>query len=431
MLRYFRTNALVLLFFLPIAMLVGCGKDGPQAPPAMEVKYVVVKGQPLRLSMELPGRVSAFMVSEVRPQVSGILKNRFFNEGADVVEGQPLYQIDPALYQAAYDSAKATLARAQANLTSARLLAQRYAEIVKVDAISKQEYDDAKAAYEQIKAEVDAAKAALETARINLGYTQVIAPVSGRIGPSFQTPGALVTQNQPTPLATVQQLSPVYVDVTQSNAEMLKLRRAFAAGRLRSSGPESAKVRLKLEDGSPYAKNFAQTAMTQETEWIEGDLLFSDVTIEQSTGVVTIRAKFDNPDTILLPGMYVRAILEEGLKDQSILIPQRTVMRDPRNNPYVYVLSKEKPVLNIQTTIQAAPKAEDTPPDPALEADQYYVIQRPVVIDRDYQNQWLINSGLQAGDMVMTDGLIKVRPGMVVKASPDSTDSKSGQGEKR
>lgn len=379
-------------------VLAGCDEPKAHALTSPEVRFMAVAGEELTLTRELPGRVAAFEVSEVRPQVGGIIKERFFEEGSEVTAGQVLYQIDPALYEAAYNNARAELARTQANLVSARLLAQRYAKIVKTNAISKQDYDDAVAAHNQAKAAVEAAKQALATAEINLGYTKVTAPVSGRIGRSFVTPGALVTQNQASPLATVQQLGKVYVDVTQSNTELLKLRRALTAGRLRSSGPDAAKVKLLLEDGTPYAANELAMENGDAPQWIEGALLFSDVTIDQSTGAVTLRATFDNPGNVLLPGMYVRAVLEEGVRENAVLVPQKSVMRDTRGMPYVYVLSREN-------------SGEGAQP---LGNSEYYVARREVAIDRDYQNNWLVTSGLDAGELLLVDGVQKVRPGGVV-----------------
>lgn len=407
-----------MLLFLAGVLLTACNEQNSvgvtQAP---KVRYLELEGKQLTLTKELPGRVSAFMVSEVRPQVSGIILERLFDEGADVEEGQVLYQIDPSLFQATYNNAKANLARAESSLVSARLLANRYASIVKDNAVSKQEYDDAVAAHGAAKAEVEAARAALETASINLGYTKVTAPVSGRIGRSYVTPGALVTQNQGDPLATVQQLKYVYVDVTQSNTELLRLRRAFNAGQLSKSGPDSAKVKLKLEDGSAYARNIEEKG---EPDWIKGELLFSDVTIEQSTGMVSLRARFDNHENILLPGMYVRAVIEEGVQESAILAPQKSVQRDTRGRPFVYVLSKEHPVR------ATGADGEQTETISIAGAGQYFVTQRMVEIARDYQNQWLIRSGLDAGDLLLVDGLQKARPGQLVagiELAPDNSGS--------
>ena len=400
------------ILLVAICCLTGCREETAVIQPNVKVTYLVAQANNVPLITEMPGRVSAFLVSEVRPQVSGIIRKRLFEEGADVEEGQPLYQIDPALFKAAYDSARADLAKAQANVVAARLMAERYGKIVDIHAVSKQEYDDAVAARDQAIAAVNVAKQAVETARINLEYTKVLSPVSGRISRSFVTPGALVTQNQAEPLATVQQLSPVYVDVTHSSTELLKLRRALATGEVQNGACQGAKIKLKLEDGTPYAKLGGQSDRKEgaEPDWILGELLFSDVTIEQSTGVVTVRTTFDNPDHILLPGMYVRAVIEEGVREGTILVPQKTVMRDARNRPMVYVLTKENPLS--QGNAQAKDKA--VPEGTSLEQNDYYVVTRYVTLDRDYRNHWLITDGLQPGDKVLADGLQKVRHGQVV-----------------
>ena len=381
-----------------LALLSGC-EDKPAPKQALsEVRYMALSAEEVTLTRELPGRVSAFTVSEVRPQVGGIIQARLFTEGTDVEAGQVLYRIDPVLYQTAYNNAKANLARVRANEEAARLLAERYGQLVRTRAVSRQEYDDALAAYGQARAEIDAHKEALETARINLSYTQVTAPVSGRIGRSSVTAGALVTQNQPSALATVQQISPVYVDVTQSNTQILRLRRALASGRLRSGGPDAARVRLYLEDGSPYIRSGTEN----HPQWVEGELLFSDITVDQSTGAVSIRARFDNPEGLLLPGMYVRAVLEEGVLENAVLIPQRSVSRDTQNLPQVHVL---------------------TPADPAEAGtpNAYRVAVRPVTIDRDHMNRWLISSGLAPGELLLVDGVQKVRPGQIVSATEIQT----------
>lgn len=401
------------VLFAAVCCLTGCREETVAVQPNTRVTYLVAQANNVPLVTEMPGRVSAFLVSEVRPQVSGIIQKRLFEEGADVKEGQQLYQIDPALFQVAYDSARADLAKAQANVVAARLMAERYGKIVDINAVSRQEYDDAVAARDQAVAAVNVAKQAVETARINLEYTKVLSPVSGRIGRSFVTPGALVTQNQPEPLTTVQQLSPVYVDVTQSSAELLKLRRALATGEIQDSAHRGTKIKLKLEDGTPYARMGEQSAAGEGAgpDWILGELLFSDVTIEQSTGVVTVRAIFDNPNHILLPGMYVRAVIEEGVREGTILVPQKTVMRDAKNRPIVYVLTKENPLLQNG---EGQADDEDVPEAVSLGQHDYYVATRYVTLDRDYRNNWLVIDGLKPGDKVLTDGLQKVKHGQVV-----------------
>jgi len=343
----------------------------PGAPP--EVSVVVVKPQSVALTTELAGRTAAYLIAEVRPQVSGIIKRRLFTEGAKVKEGEVLYQIDPATYQASFNSAKAALDRSEANLTPARLKAERYVDLVKINAVSQQDYDDASAALKQAEADVEAAKAALEFARINLTYTKVTAPISGWVGRSSVTNGALVTADQPTALATIQQLSPIYVDVTKSSADLLRLKRERASGLLKSSGSSQARVKLLLEDGSTYP--------------LPGTLKFSEVTVDQGTGSVTMRAVFPNPKQTLLPGMFVRAEVEEGVNEHAILVPQRGVSRNTSGDATVMVVGREE-------------KAEP----------------RVIKVARTVGDYWLVSDGLKAGDRVIIEGLEKVRPGTPVKA---------------
>ncbi len=406
------------LLFAVIACLTGCKEEAVPAQENPKVSYLITQASSVPLVTELPGRVSAFLVSEVRPQVSGSIQKRLFEEGSDVKEGDQLYQIDPALFQAAYNSAKADLAKAQANAFSARLMAERYSKIVDINAVSKQEYDNAVAARDQANAAIQAAKQAVETARINLEYTKVLSPVSGRIGRSFVTPGALVTQNQANPLATVQQLSPVYVDVTQSSSDLLKLRRSLALGEVQDGSHRGTKIKLKLEDGTPYARISEKDTNSNNPDWILGELLFSDVTIEQTTGVVTLRAVFENPDDILLPGMYVRAVVEEGVRENTILVPQKTVMRDSKNRPYVYVLVKEN-LLPEQSSEQ---KENQSAGSESLGVDDFYIATRYVTLDRDYKNNWLVTEGLKPGDRVLTDGFQKVRDGLIVTGEEIQSD---------
>jgi membrane fusion protein (multidrug efflux system) len=339
------------------------------------VGVVTVQPQRVALTTELSGRTSPYLMAEVRPQVSGIIQKRVFSEGSDVKAGQVLYQIDPATYQAAYSSAKAALARAEANVTAVRLKAERYRDLVKIKAVSQQDYDDAEASLKQAEADVASANAAVETARINLAYTRVTAPISGRIGRSSVTDGALVTANQPAALATIQQLSTMYVDVTQSSADLLKLKHNLASGLLKDSGTAQAKVKLMLEDGSPYP--------------LSGTLKFSEVTVDQSTGSITLRAVFPNPQQTLLPGMFVRAILEEGVSEQAILVPQRGVTRDPKGDAMVMVVGAEEKV------------------EPRL-----------IKVVRTVGDNWLVSEGLKSGDRVILEGIQKARPGTPVKAVP-------------
>jgi membrane fusion protein (multidrug efflux system) len=354
--------------------------NAQSAPP--EVSVVAVKSQHVALSTELPGRTSAYFIADVRPQVSGIIKQRLFTEGADVKAGEVLYQIDPATYQASFDSAKAALDKFEANLVPARLKAERYKELVKINAVSQQDYDDTSAALKQAEADVEAGKAAVESARINLAYTKVTAPISGRIGRSSVTSGALVTANQPAALATVQQLSPIYVDVTQSSADMLRLKQDMASGLMKSGGAAQTRVKLLLEDGSSYP--------------LDGTLKFSEVTVDQTTGSITLRAVFPNPKYTLLPGMFVRAVLEEGVDQSAILVPQIGVSRNTAGEATVMVVGKEE-------------KAE----------------ARVIKVVRTVGNSWLVSDGLKTGDRVILEGIQKVRPGMPVKAvaSADKADN--------
>lgn len=405
---------ILILLALYLTIFSGCSNgDVDSEQPKSTVNYIVTSPQCIDLTVTLLGQVSAFAMSDVRPQVNGIVKERLFTEGAAVKAGQPLYQIDPALYRAAYDNAKAELARLQASATSARLLAQRYAKIVDAGAVSRQENDDAQAAARHASSAVEAARQNLETARINLEYATVTAPVSGIISRSFVTPGALVTAHQPTPLATIQQLDHVYVDVPRASVDLMRWKRALARGELKPAGPDSVRVRLILDDGTPYARNDAAAAAGAAPDWVDGTLLFSEVTMDQSTGMVILRAKFPNPDNVLLPGMYVRAVLEEGVLDDAILVPQRAVVYDQRGDAEVYVLSKESPPPAPQAGTGEEGAPEEKPR--ALAADEYYVTLRKVAVDRDYERSWLISSGLKSGDLVIVDGLQKIFPGAVVR----------------
>jgi membrane fusion protein, multidrug efflux system len=366
---------LIMLILAGSLVLTGCGKQKAGMPQGgtPEVGIVVIKPQRVALTTELAGRTSAYLIAEVRPQVGGIIQKRLFTEGADIEAGVVLYQIDPASYQATYNSAKAALARAEANLSPVRLKAERYGELVKSKAVSQQDYDEANAALKQAEADIEAGKAALETARINLAYTKIIAPISGRIGRSSVTNGALVTASQPAALATIQQLNPIYVDVTQSSADLLRMKQNLASGLLKSDGAAQARVKLLLEDGSAYP--------------LPGTLKFSEVTVDQSTGSITLRAVFPNPKQTLLPGMFVRAILEEGVNAHAILVPQRGVTRNPDGSAMVMVVGSEEKV------------------EP-----------RPVKVVRTVGDSWLVSEGLKAGDRVILEGLQKARPGTPVKA---------------
>ncbi len=355
----------------------GCGSSSgkPGPPSAPEVATVTIRPQRVELTTELPGRTSPYLVAEIRPQVNGIIKKRLFREGSDVKAGQLLYQIDPAPFRVALDSAKASLGKAQANLPSIRLKTERFKELLVDRAVSRQEYDDAVAAMGQAKAEIEYWKTMVEAARINLGYTRVTAPISGRIGKSSVTDGALVTAYQPATLSTIQKLDPIYVDVTQSSAELLRLKRNLEAGRLSADGKNGKKVRILLEDGTPYPQ--------------EGILQFRDVTVDQATGSFTLRIVVPNPKHLLLPGMFVRAVVTEGIAEQAILVPQQGVSRTPKGDPYALVVDEAGKVR-----------------------------QRMLTLNRAIRDQWLVTCGLSAGDRVIVEGQMNVRPGSAVKAVP-------------
>lgn len=346
------------------------GAGAPPQAPAVTVMTVATASVPM--VTELPGRTTPYLIAELRPQVTGILTERAFKEGSEVKAGQVLYRIDPAPYQAAFDSARASLARAEANAQAARIKAQRHAGLVKIDAISKQANDDAQAALKQAQAEVAAAKAAVDKAKIDLDYTRLKSPIAGRIGRSAVTAGALVTANQAQALATVQQLDPIYVDLTQSSAEMLRMRGEIAAGRLQPGAGGEVPVKLILEDGSEYAA--------------EGRLALSEVTVDEGTGSVTLRAQFPNADGVLLPGMYVRARLPQGTRSEAILVPHKALSRDPLGNALVMV-------VNAESKVEA----------------------RPVKVAQSLGSDWVVTSGLAAGERVIVEGLQKVRPGAPVQ----------------
>ncbi|OZA25420.1 MAG: efflux transporter periplasmic adaptor subunit [Hydrogenophilales bacterium 17-64-11] len=365
------------LVLLSALLLTACGgKTEPGAAPgaaAPAVTVVTVQTESVPVTAELPGRTSPYLVAELRPQVSGIVKQRLFKEGSDVKAGQVLYRIDPATYQAAYDSARANLARAEANLEVARLKAGRYAELVKIEAVSAQANDEAQAAQKQAQAEVGAAKAALDKARVDLDFTRVSSPIAGRIGRSTVTAGALVTSNQAAALATVQQLDPIYVDLTQSSTELLGLKRNLDSGKLQRAAGNTVPVKLVLEDGSLYGA--------------EGRLAFSEVTVDQATGSVTLRAVFPNPRGELLPGMYVRARLTQGVNRDAVLVPHAAVSRTPRGEAQVMVVNGEAKVE-----------------------------VRSVKAEQSVGDKWVVTGGLAAGDRVIVEGLQKVKPGATVQA---------------
>ena len=364
----------------------GCGSQQAAPQPSIpEVAIVTVNPERVVLTTELPGRTSAYFVAEIRPQVNGIVQERLFNEGSDVKAGSALYRIDPAPYQAAYDNAVAALARSEANLPPIRLKAERYRELIAVKAISQQDFDNALAALKQAEADIDYSKAAVESARINLAYTRIAAPISGRIGKSNVTVGALATAYQSSPFATIQQLDPIYVDAAQSSANLLQLKRNIAAGRIKGTGPDQARVKLLLEDGTPYPQ--------------EGTLKFSEVTVDPSTGSFILRMVFPNPKYILLPGMYVRAVVQEGVVDRAILVPQQGVSRDPKGNPVALI-------------VDGSGKVE----------------QRMITVARAMGDRWLVSEGLNPGDRLIVEGSQRIRPGASVKAVPFDAGRRDGSG---
>ncbi len=372
------------LAILAGSVLTACGKPqqaGPGAggamPPAA-VDVVVLKTSTIPMSSELSGRTSARRIAEVRPQVSGIVLKRLFTEGSEVKAGQLLYQIDPATYEASVASAEAALAKAKATEQSARLKAQRYSELIKARAISRQDYDDADATWKQAVADIATAQATLKSARINLAYTRITAPISGRIGKSSITEGALVTAQQTTALTTIQQLDPMYVDVSQSTTELLRLKQQLAQGQLTAG--KTAAVKITLEDGTPYAQ--------------PGTLQFSDVTVDETTGSVTLRALLPNPDRLLLPGMFVRASIGEGERPNGLLLPQAALVRTQRGGSSVLLVNKDNKVEN-----------------------------RDIVVSRTYGNSWVVESGLQAGERVIVAGLQKVKAGAAVQPHEVSADA--------
>ncbi|TKC89774.1 efflux RND transporter periplasmic adaptor subunit [Trinickia terrae] len=356
--------------------LAACGQK-QSAPPQQtpEVGVVTIQQSSVPVVTELPGRTNAFLVAQVRARVDGIVLSRDFTEGSEVKAGQRLYKIDPAPYIASLNNAKATLARAEANLVSTTAQANRYKVLVAANAVSKQDYDNAVASQGQAAADVAAGKAQVQTAQINLGYTDVISPITGRTGVSQVTPGAYVQASQATLMDTIQQLDPVYVDLTQSSLDGLKLRRDVQEGRVKTSGPSAAKVSLILEDGRTYSE--------------PGKLQFSDVTVDQTTGSVTIRAIFPNPNRVLLPGMFVRARIEEGVNDRAMLVPQIGVSHNQKGDAIALVVGPDNKVAphTLVTTGMNGPN-------------------------------WVVESGVQPGDRVIVQGTEKVRPGMEVKAVP-------------
>jgi membrane fusion protein (multidrug efflux system) len=370
-------------------LLGSCGQQAGAPPQSGPPEVAVVTIQPKRvvITTDLVGRTSANRVAEVRPQVGGIIQKRLFTEGSDVKAGQELYQIDPATYQAALDNARAALARSEANLQAIRAKAGRLRELLADKAVSQQDYDDAAAGLKQTEADIQYWKAMVETASINRKYTSITAPISGRIGRSGVTEGALVTAHQPVALAVIQQLDPMYVDVPQSTAELLRLRKRLAEGDLQRDGTIQNRVHLVLEDASRYP--------------LEGSLQFRDVTVDPTTGSVILRIVFPNPKGVLLPGMFVRAVVDEGVDPRALLVPQQAVSRDPKGNPVTLIVDAENKVQ-----------------------------QRTLTLDRAIGDAWLVTGGLAAGERVIVEGLQRVRPGASVKAVPFETGPEKN-GERR
>lgn len=355
--------------------LAGCGNEPPgkdKKRDTPQVGYVVAQATSVPIVSQLAGRTSAYQTSEVRPQVSGIIRQRFFTEGAYVRQGQTLYQIDPSLYAAAGDEARANLASAQASAEAARAKADRFKPLAEIQAVSAQDYTDAQAQARQAAASVAQSRAQLATARINLRFTRVPAPISGRIGRSLFTQGALVTTNQADPLAVIQRLDPIYVDIRQSSADLLSLRKALATG---DAMPRGANVRLKLEDGSDYGH--------------AGTVEFTEVTVDEATGTVTLRARFPNPDGLLLPGMFVNAVFAQAVANNVFLVPQAGLARDPRGRAMVLLVGPGNKV-----------------------------VERAVTADRAVGADWVVSSGLNPGDKIIVEGTARAKAGMAVKPVP-------------
>ncbi|MGE8408092.1 MAG: efflux RND transporter periplasmic adaptor subunit [Pseudomonas sp.] len=363
-------------------LLAACDSKVAEEPaaPAPNVSVETVQVQPLAITTELSGRIQAPRIAEVRARVAGVVLKREYREGSDVKQGDVLFRIDPAPFQADYDSARATLAKAEATQYQARLQDKRYAELGAINAVSNQDRDNARAAAMQAAADVAAAKAALERARLNLGYATVTAPISGRVGRALVTEGALVGQNETTPLATIQQLDPIHADLTQSTREINALRRALRAGELQQVGQDQAKVTLIQDDGTPYP--------------LAGKLLFSDISVDPGTGQITLRSEFPNPDLDLLPGSFIRVRLEQAVQPQGISVPQQAILRDSAGQPRVLLVD-----------------------------DQQRISERPVVLGSAQNNRWIVSEGLAPGERVVTEGLQHVKAGDQVQVSQTAAGS--------
>ncbi|MFK8333175.1 efflux RND transporter periplasmic adaptor subunit [Pseudomonas sp. BJa5] len=370
---------------LVVSLSLSACDDGPsveeKAPPST-VRIETVRVQPLAISSELNGRILAPRTAEVRARVAGVVLKRVYREGSDVKQGDVLFRIDPAPFQADYDSARAVLAKAEANQYQTRLQDQRYRELIAINAVSRQDHDNARAAALQADAAVAEAKAALERARLNLGYATVTAPISGRIGRALVTEGALVGQNESTPLATIQQLDPIHADVTQSTRELNALRRALRAGELQQVGQDQASATLIQDDGTVYP--------------LPGKLLFSDISVDPSTGQITLRSEFPNPDLDLLPGSFIRVRLEQAIKQQGISVPQRAILRDSAGQPRVLLVDA-----------------------------QQRIEERPVVLGGVQDDRWIVSQGLAPGDRIVVEGVQHVSPGDQVQVDNAGKDAPS------
>ncbi len=369
---------------LAAAMLAACGTEEAGPPPPPEVGVLTLSARSISITSQLPGRTTAYRVAEVRPQVTGIVQRRLFLEGSEVKAGEQLFQIDAAAYRAALSSAEAALKRAEAQAVTAKLLEERYAPLIAANAVSKQENDEAIAARARAEADVADARAQVERARINVVYTQVLSPITGRIGRALVTEGALVTSGQEDALATVQQLDPIYVDITQSSTEMLRLQRQLASGELVKNARNEAEVALTLEDGTAYPER--------------GRLKVAEVSVEPSTGSVTLRAEFPNPRRELLPGMFVRAQLTQGTRAAALLVPQRGVSHNARGEATVMLVDAQNKVA-----------------------------ERIVTADRAIAGEWLVTAGLSPGDRVVLDGLQKIKSGAVVNPTPAAEQALADQ----
>ena len=364
-------------FIIGTLLITGCSKQQATVPvmPPPEVGVVTIVSETLPVTTELPGRLDAVRTSQVRARASGILLKQMYKEGSDVKEGDMLFQIDPAPLKASLDSAQANLDKSKANLESTQAKSDRYKALVALNAVSKQDDDDAHAAALQAKADVEAAKADVETASLNLGYASVTAPISGRIGPALVTEGALVSQTEANQLALIQQLDPIYFDFTQSSTDVLRMRSLFDKGQLQKVAPDEAKVTLTLDDGTTYQ--------------YPGKLLFADITVDQTTGMITLRAEFPNPDHILLPGMFARVQLEQAVDQNAISVPQRAVNLGANGSASVMIVTADNKV-DVRT----------------------------IKLGQALEDKWTVTDGLKAGDSVIVEGLQKIKPGMTVKPTP-------------